>query len=149
MLGFRHYTNDLKSISPGQLLALQPAQKIRVEGIVQAGSLSYVPGSHEASFELAGEKEKVPVHYSGEAPENLRELKTLVVVGSWDPSARRFEAREIEGVPNFGFVTGAYLAGMIPLTLFLFSMERRVELLYNRIKNTKLYESEGNKVDQG
>jgi cytochrome c-type biogenesis protein CcmE len=149
MLGFRHYINDLKSISPEQLLMLGQAERVRTEGIVQAGSLAYEPGSHEAAFELAGEKEKIPVHYSGEAPENLRELKTVVVVGNWDPSVHRFEAHEIEGVPNFGFVAGAYLAGMIPLTLFLFSMERRVELLYNRIKNTKLYESEENKGDQG
>jgi hypothetical protein len=52
------------------------------------------------------------------------------------------EAEEIALLPNYWFVAGAYLAGIIPIGLFLFSMERRVELLYNRIKSTKLYEPE-------
>lgn len=142
VLGVRHYTKDLKSISPEQILQLQPAQTTRVMGIVQAGSLVYEPASHQAAFELAGEREKISIRYSGEAPENLRELKTLVVVGRWNPSGHQFEAHEIEGVPNYGFVAGAYLAGIIPIGLFLFSMERRVELLYNRIKSAKLYEPE-------
>ena len=109
----------------------------------------YEPASHRAAFELAGEKEKVSVRYSGEAPANLRELKTLVVIGRWNSSARQFEAHEISLLPNYGFVTGAYLVGIIPLSLFLFGMERRVELLYNKIKTTKLYEPEEGKVDQG
>jgi hypothetical protein len=46
-------------------------------------------------------------------------------------------------------VAGAYLAGLIPLSLFLFGMERRVEMLYNRIKTSKLYEPEEDRVDQG
>src|SRR5262249_13371351 len=140
VLGVRHYTNDLKSISPEQVLGLQPAGTVRIQGIVQAGTLAYDPATHRAAFELAGEKEKIPVRYSGEAPENLRELKVLVVVGQWNSAERRFEAHDIEGVPNFGFVTGAYLAGIIPLGLFLFGMERRVELLYNRIKSEKVYQ---------
>ena len=149
MLGARHYTNDLKSISPEQLLLREPAQAVRLQGIVQAGSLEYEPLSHRAAFDLAGEKEKISVQYSGEAPENLRELKTLVVIGRWNPASRHFEAHEIEGVPNYGYVTGAYLAGIIPLSLFLFGMERKVELLYNRIKTTKLYEPEEDRFDQG
>jgi hypothetical protein len=31
---------------------------------------------------------------------------------------------------------------MVPLALFLFLMERRVRLLYNEIKESKIYESE-------
>ena len=142
ILGVRHYTNDLKSISPEQILLLQPTQIVRVLGIVQAGSLVYEPASHQAAFELAGERGKVSVRYSGPAPENLRELKMLVVAGRWNPSTHQFEAHEISLLPNYGFVTGAYLVGIIPIGLFLFSMERRVELLYNRIKMTKVYEPE-------
>jgi len=149
LLGVRHYRNDLKSISPEQLLLLQTIREVRVLGTVQAGSLAYQPLSHEAAFELAGKREKVSVQYRGEAPENLRELKTLVVVGRWNPATHQFEAHEISLVPNYGFVASAYLLGMIPIGLFLFSMERRVELLYNKIKSTKLYEPEEGRVDQG
>src|SRR5205823_6196968 len=117
MLGVRHYTRDLKSITPERLLLLQPTQIVRVLGIVQAGSLVYEPASHEAAFDLADERAKVSVRYSGPAPENLRELKMLVVVGRWNPSGRRFEAHEISLLPNYGFVAGAYLAGIIPIGL--------------------------------
>jgi cytochrome c-type biogenesis protein CcmE len=149
LFGVQRYRNDLKSISPEQLLLQQPIQVVRLLGIVQAGSLVYEPLSHQAAFELAGEKEKIAVRYSGQAPENLRELKTLVVIGRWNPSSRQFEAHEITLVPNYGFVAGAYLAGIIPIGLFLFGMERRVELLYNKIKSAKLYEPEEGRVDQG
>jgi cytochrome c-type biogenesis protein CcmE len=149
VMGVRHYINDLKSNTPEQLLLLRPAGMVRVQGIVQSGSLVYDPASHRAAFDIAGEKEKISVQYSGEAPENLRELKTVVVTGRWNQPSLHFEANEIEGVSNYGFVAGAYLAGLIPLSLFLFGMERRVEMLYNRIKTTKLYEPEEDRVDQG
>jgi cytochrome c-type biogenesis protein CcmE len=142
LLSIRHYEKDLKSLSPDQLLVRLPMQEVRVMGIVQAGSLAYNPISHDAKFVLAGEREKIPVQYRGEAPENLRELKTLVVSGRWNSSTRQFEAHEISLAPNYGFVAGAYLIGFIPVGLFLFGMERKVEILYNKIKSAKLYEPE-------
>jgi len=149
LLGARHYRSELKSISPEEILLLQPIRVVRVLGIVQGGSLVYDPRSHQAAFQLAGEREKISVQYRGEAPENLRELKTLVVVGRWNSSARQFEAYEISLIPNYGFVASAYLIGIIPIGFFLFSMERKVELLYNKIRSTKLYQPEEDGVDQG
>ena len=148
-LGARHYRSELKSISPEEILLLQPIRVVRVLGIVQGGSLVYDPRSHQAAFQLAGEREKISVQYRGEAPENLRELKTLVVVGRWNSSDHQFEAYDISLVPNYGFVASAYLIGIIPTGLFLFSMERRVALLYNKIKSTKLYAPEEDSIDQG
>jgi hypothetical protein len=148
-LGARHYRNELKSISPEEILLLQPIRVVRVLGIVQGGSLVYDPRSHQAAFELAGERGKISVQYRGEAPENLRELKTLVVIGRWNSSAHQFEAHDISLLPNYSFVASAYLIGIIPTGLFLFSMERRVALLYNKIKSTKLYEPEEDSIDQG
>ena len=149
LLSFRYYEKKLESISPEQLLREQPAGVVRVLGIVQGGSLVTQPPFHEAAFLLSGQGEMISVQYRGEAPENLREIKTLVVIGRWDPSLRQFEAHDIALVPNYGFVASAYLIGIIPMGLFLFSMERRVALLYNTIKDTKLYEPEDGSVDQG
>jgi hypothetical protein len=122
---------------------------VRVIGRVEGGSLVYNPISHEATFVLTGEREKIDVQYHGEAPENLRELKTLVITGRWDPVIPRFEAHNISLVPNYGFVASAYLIGIIPACLFLFGMERKVALLYNKIKSTKPYEPEESSIDQG
>jgi len=149
LLNIRHYENDLRSISPEQLLAQPPTQMVRVIGRVQAGSLVYDPISHAATFVLTGEREKINVQYHGEAPENLRELKTLVISGRWEPSISQFEAHNISLVPNYGFVASAYLVGIIPSGLFLFGMERKVALLYNKIKSTKPYEPEESSIDQG
>ena len=72
-------------------------------------------------------------------PESLRELKSLVVIGRWDRAARAIEAREIALTPNAPFIFAAYLLGIVPLGLFLFRMERRVQLLYHQIKEAKAY----------
>lgn len=147
LLGVRHYTRDLRTISPEQALAKRSGEEIRVRGMVVAGSLQGGAGSEEAMFRLTGENAELAVHYRGPAAENLRELKTLVVVGRLDPESEAFLAHEIALIPNFGFVAAAYLVGLIPMALFLFRMEQKVNRLYRQIRELRLYEAEGGSGD--
>ncbi len=146
LLGVQRYYREVSTISPEQLLQEQPTETVRVLGTVQAGSLSSSTEEsatpYQARFRLAGEKENLSVWYTGEKPDNLRELKNLVVVGRWNASSQEFEAHEIQLLPNFWYVAAAYLIVMIPMGLFLFRMERKVELLYTEIKSAKVYEKE-------
>jgi hypothetical protein len=91
-----------------------------------------------ARFDLAGAQDTLPVQYDGPPPDNLRELKTLVVIGRWDPASAVFLAHDIALVTNYGFVVGRT---WFPLA-FPFGMERRVTLLYREIKESRLYEPE-------
>src|SRR3990172_13301289 len=140
-------------MSQEQLLREQPTGTVRILGRVEAGSLSALgqeeTSLHRATFYLSGEREGLPVRYIGGIADNLREVKTMVVIGRWDLSTREFEAHEISLLPNYGYVAAAYLIGMIPIGFFLFLMERRVELLYNEIKAAKAYESEVAGFDKG
>ena len=145
-LGAQRYYEDVYSLTPEEVLENTPRETVRMLGMVQAGTLKAEPPFEQATFELAGEQAQLPVYYQGEAPDNLRELKTLVVVGRWDSGQSRFKAHEIDLVPNYGFITAAYLV-FLPLGLFLFRMEQRVRLLYNRIKESKIYEPEEGELD--
>ncbi|GEM_PF-986018 len=153
VLGAQRYQHEGTTISPEQLLKEQPTETARVLGTVQAGSLSSSgEGSapaYQARFRLSGQKENLSVLYTGEKPDNLRELKSLVVVGRWNASSQKFEAHEIQLLPNFGYVAAAYLIVLIPMGLFLFHMERKVELLYTEIKSAKVYEKEEDAFDKG
>lgn len=140
LLGMQRYYRDVNALSPEQLLKEQPIQTVRVLGRIEAGSLAKEEGGMK--FLLSGENEKIPVSYRGEETDSLRELKTLVIGGKWDPSAHRFEAQKISITPNYGFVTAAYLLSLVPLGLFLFHMERKVALLYIMIKQEKVYQPE-------
>jgi cytochrome c-type biogenesis protein CcmE len=146
-LGLQHYRLEVETISPEQLLQERHTGTVRVLGTVQAGSLSTsekdATSPYQARFKLSGEKEALSVFYIGTMPDNLRELKSLVVVGQWNPSTEVFDAHDIQILPNYGYVTAAYLIVMIPMGLFLFRMERKVELLYTEIKAAKVYEPEG------
>jgi cytochrome c-type biogenesis protein CcmE len=143
VLGFRHYERELKTITPDQLLREQPSRIVRVRGMVLPGSLTRNATSSQVRFQLGGEKQNLSVQYQGETPENLRELKTLVVIGRWDPVEKVFKGNDIALVPNYGFVAAAYLGGLVPMVLFLFVMERKVALLYQEIRSLKIYEPEG------
>jgi cytochrome c-type biogenesis protein CcmE len=140
LLGLQRYYRDVNALSPEQLLREQPVQAVRVLGRIEGGSL--VKEEAQRKFLLSGESEKVSVSYRGEETESLRELKTLVVEGKWDPSTRILEAQKISITPNYGFITAAYLVSLIPLGLFLFNMERKVALLYIMIKQEKAYQAE-------
>ena len=119
-----------------------PSHEIRVRGLVRAGTLQGNVAGGEAEFELTEGDASIPVQYQGPPPDNLRELKTLVLIGKWNPTTNIFEARDIGLVTNYGFVISAYLIGLIPLAIFLFAMSRRVSLLYEEIKESKLYQEE-------
>jgi cytochrome c-type biogenesis protein CcmE len=154
-LAAQHYDREVRPITPEALLQSRPVGTVRVIGRVQAGSLkSATPeaggGSLLADFELAGEQAQLAVHYDGPADDNLRELKTLVVIGHLDSAGSdgpRFEAHEFDLLPNYGFITAAYLLALIPLGLFLFGMERRVALLYTVIKETTIYQPEAGAIE--
>lgn len=144
---YNHYQQNLATWSPSQVKAQTPLSEVRVLGMVQGGTLAGRVETGEAAFKLIEsaalpEQMGIPVRYHGPPPENLRELKTLVVIGKWKASDHTFEAREIGLVTNYGFVAAAYLIGLIPLALFLFTMSRRVGLLYEEIKASALYREE-------
>lgn len=143
MAAARYYDRHLTTVTPEAILeGTAGSGVVRVQGLVAAGTLEGDPSSGQVGFHLQGERHELPVQYNGPPPENLRELKTLVVVGRWDPAARVLSAHDLALVANYGFVVGAYLAGFLPLAVFVFAMERRVRLLYAEIKHTKLYEPE-------
>jgi cytochrome c-type biogenesis protein CcmE len=162
-LAAQRYATDVRPLTPEQLRQSRPPDRVRVIGMVQPGSLAIEAGGKSdgtdvaemvASFNLAGElpgelageptglNDRLPVRYLGPADDNLRELKTIVIIGQLDGKSWQFVADRIDLIPNFGFISAAYLLGLIPLALFLFSMERRVTLLYTVIKETTLYKPE-------
>ncbi len=140
----RYYERHLTTLTPEAVLAgaIQPGATARVQGHVAGGTLTGDPAAGQAAFQFTGARAEFPVQYAGPPPENLRELKTLVIVGRWDSAQGVFLAQDLALVPNYRFVVGAYLAGFLPLAVFVFAMERRVRLLYAEIKSTKLYEPE-------
>ena len=141
VLTYNHYQDNLASLVPQQVRQEAPTGEIRVLGMVQGGTLE-PRNAGEATFTLLGKGATLPVHYQGPPPDNLRELKILVLIGAWNAATQVFEARDIGIVPNYGFIAGAYLLGLVPLALFLFAMNRRVNFLYEEIKASKLYEEE-------
>jgi len=145
-LAAQHYVQAVRPLVPAQVLSGHPAGPVRMLGMVEAGSLTKEAETNVVSFSLTHNGQRIPVVYQGNDPDNLRELKTLVVVGEWDETTGHYMAHEIDLVPNYGFITAAYLV-MIPMALFLFLMERRVRLLYNEIKSSKIYESEAGKLE--
>ncbi|MCH7614495.1 MAG: cytochrome c maturation protein CcmE [Nitrospinae bacterium] len=142
VLTYNHYQQHLSTVSPHQMKEQAPRQEIRLFGMVRGGTLEGKVKAGDATFELMGNDTSVTVHYQGPPPDNLRELKTLILIGKWNPSDNIFEARDIGLITNYGFVIGAYLIGLIPLAIFLFAMSRRVGLLYEEIKESKLYQEE-------
>jgi cytochrome c-type biogenesis protein CcmE len=140
-VGAQYYYREVRPLTPEQVVREHPAGSVRMIGMVEAGSIIKEAASTQIQLSLIGNGQRIPVVYQGNDPDNLRDLKTLVVVGQWDDANQRFLAQKINLVPNYGFITAAYLV-MIPMALFLFLMERRVRLLYNEIKLSKIYEPE-------
>ncbi len=138
----QHYRTHLASVVPQEFADAAPTGEIRVVGMVQSGTLTGNVQAGEAAFQLMGREASLPVIYQGPPPDNLRELKTLVVIGTWNASERVFSARDIGIVPNYGFVAGAYLVGLLPLAVLVFAMSRRVSLLYEDIKTSTVYQED-------
>ena len=149
-LTYQHYQHHLVSVTPEFVIKHVPTDSaLRVQGMVKSGSLNGNVQEGHAEFELMGESATISVAYDGPPPDNLRELKTLIIVGKWDGPGDTFQARDTALVTNFGFVTSAYLIGTLPLAIFVFAMGRRVTFLFQEIKQSKLYESEADlHVDQ-
>jgi cytochrome c-type biogenesis protein CcmE len=148
-LGMERYDREVAYWSPDRLLQEVPSKPARVLGTIQGGSLVKDEGAKEAGFRLQGERETISVRYRGEDLDTLRELKILVVTGRWNPQTLEFEAEMLSLVPNYGFVAAAYLIGMLSTLLFLYHMERKLRLLYNRVRESKLYEPEAMTFDEG
>jgi cytochrome c-type biogenesis protein CcmE len=145
----QRYQREVTAVPVG-VFAKSPSEgAVRLLGMIEAGSLTKNEPAGEAAFRLTGNGKAVSVRYAGQDLDTLRELKTLVLIGRWDPARGSFEAGEIGLVPNYGYVAAAYLIGMIPLGLFLFRMEQKVELLYTEIKEAKAYEPEAESGEPG
>jgi len=142
--GVARYYRDVSALSPEQLMRQRPEGLVRVMGRVKAGTLNQ---SHEGStFELTGTEGGVTsilVRHQGKPYENMRALKVLVIEGEWDTGRMALSALNFRPLPNYGFVTAAYLLSMIPLVLFLFHMERSILLLSILIKEEKGYQPLG------
>ncbi len=134
------YQNEVAAIDPTEVFHQDGGVELRVLGLVAGGSLK--EGEGQAVFQLGDENTQLSVHYTGPENSNLRELKVLVVVGHWDADAQRFEADRMNVLPNYGFVTAAYLLGIFPMAIFLFMMERRSRLLYKEIREATEYQPE-------
>lgn len=141
-LTYSNYQQHLATLSPKEVSEQRPSQEVRLLGMVRGGTLKGKVEEGDATFALVENNATISVHYHGPPPDNLRELKTLILIGKWNPADNIFEARDIGLVTNYGFVVGAYLIGLIPLAIFLFAMSRRVGLLYEEIKASKLYQEE-------
>ena len=142
---YQHYQQDLSTLSVEILLRSQPAsQPIRIQGMVKSGTLSGDVEQGEATFELVNEGTSLAVDYQGPPLENIRELKTLVLIGRWEPETKVFRAQDTALINNFGFVAAAYLVSVIPLFWVIFAMSQRVMVLFKEIKEEKLYEPEIN-----
>ena len=142
ILIYNHYQRDLATLSPQEILETPPSEEVRLLGMVRGGTLRGNLEAGDAQFEVIEEDTSLAVQYHGPPPENLRELKILVLIGKWNGTAKLFEARDIGLVTNYGYVMGAYLIGLLPLLCFVFVMSRKVGLLYTEIKQSKLYQPE-------
>ncbi|HEY5648413.1 MAG TPA: cytochrome c maturation protein CcmE [Nitrospiria bacterium] len=145
-MAVQRYSREVQTIGPAQVMTSATPGPLRVLGMVEGGTLEKTEPFTGASFTLSQGDSRIPVVYRGEEPDNLRELKTIVVVGRWDVSNDAFISEEVDLIPNFGFVLAAYLA-LIPVGIFLFLMERKVSLLYNEIKESRIYESEAEEIE--
>ena len=82
VLAYQHYQQHLISVTPVFVIKNAPTDSaLRVQGMVKSGSLKGNVQEGHAEFELVGESSTISVAYDGPPPDNLRELKTLIIVG--------------------------------------------------------------------
>ena len=143
IMAYHQYQRDLSTVSPATVLSSPANQKtIRVQGMVKSGTLSGDVEQGKATFELVDAATTLPVVYAGPPLENIRELKTLVLIGHWDPATKTFQAKDTALINNFAFVAAAYVITIITLAWTTFAMSQRVVVLFKEIKDEKLYEPE-------
>ena len=142
-LTYQHYQQHLSTISVGTLLGSPPVtQPVRIQGMVKSGTLKGDVEQGQATFEFVDGTSSLDVVYQGPPLENIRELKTLVLIGRWDSQAQVFRAQDTALINNFGFVAAAYLISVLALGWMVFAMSQRVMVLFKEIKESKLYEPE-------
>jgi len=141
-LGLARYNREVRTISPEVLLGQKTDSEVRVMGMIEAATLEGGVDGAPFRFSLSKAGTKVPVVFSGDDADILRELKTIVAIGRWQAEKGEFQAAEIALTPNYGFIASAYLLSLVPLVFFLFYMERRVAMLYVMIKEEKVYQAE-------
>ncbi len=143
VMTYNHYQRELSTIPLATVAAHAPStESLRIQGMVKSGTLSGAIEQGQATFELVDGPTTLPVVYAGPPLENIRELKTLVLIGHWDNAAAVFKAKDTALIDNFGFVVAAYLVVILPMGWFLFAMSQRVMVLFKEIKKEKLYEPE-------
>ncbi|GAB0058305.1 Cytochrome c-type biogenesis protein CcmE [Candidatus Magnetaquicoccaceae bacterium FCR-1] len=72
--------------TPTEALAKQPelnGKKIRIGGMVQAGTLTREAGTLKIRFLVTDGKGQIPVRYEGIVPDLFREGQGVVVEGTW------------------------------------------------------------------
>ncbi len=143
ILTYQHYQQHLSTLSVGTLLGSPPAsQPVRIQGMVKSGTLKGEVDQGQVTFEFVDGSSSLFVEYQGPPLENIRELKTLVLIGRWDSQAQVFKAQDTALINNFGFVAAAYLISVLALGGMVFAMSQRVMVLFKEIKESKLYEPE-------
>ena len=143
MMTFQQYQRDLSTISLATLLnSPVTSETVRIQGMVQSGTLSGAVDQGQATFELIDGSTTLAVEYAGPQLENIRELKTMVLIGHLDPATKTFKAKDTALINNFGFVAAAYLIAVFSLGWAIFAMSQRVMVLFKEIKEEKLYEPE-------
>ncbi|WP_157271072.1 cytochrome c maturation protein CcmE [Azohydromonas aeria] len=90
----RHNLNFF--LAPGELLQQRPdpQQRLRLGGVVEAGSLQREPGSMTVRFVVAEGEHRVPVRYSGLLPDLFGEGQGVVAGGRLARDGV-FEAHEV------------------------------------------------------
>jgi len=143
IMTYQQYQRDLSTISLATVLnSPTTSETVRIQGMVKSGTLSGAVDQGQATFELMDGSTTVPVEYAGPPLENIRELKTMVLMGQLDPATKTFKANDTALINNFGFVAAAYLITVLSLGWAIFAMSQRVMVLFKEIKEEKLYEPE-------
>lgn len=143
MLTYQDYHTRLSTVPLQTMPGSSSSSKlVRIQGMVKSGTLSGDVEGGQATFEFTEGPVTIPVVYQGPPPENLRELKVLVLVGHWDAQTNVFQAQDTALLNNYGYVAAAYGVSFLALVWMLFAMSQRVMVLFKEIKESKLYEPE-------
>lgn len=143
VMTYHQYQRDLSTISLATALSSSTtSETVRIQGMVKSGTLSGAIEQGQATFALIDGPTTLAVEYAGPPLENIRELKTMVLIGHLDAATKIFKAKDTALINNFGFVAAAYLLTVIALGWSIFAMSQRVMVLFKEIKEEKLYEPE-------
>lgn len=77
-------------LTPSEVMALSPdyyGKKVRMGGMVVAGSMQVVPDTLKINFDMTDGETVVPVQFEGIPPDLFKEGQGAVVEGYWDASA--------------------------------------------------------------